>query len=99
MRRLDPHLACIEQPTNGRDHEKLAGAPSRTAACDITVAICTRDRSEVLRAMLERLVSLRLPDGTTWEVLVVDNGSTDATREIINSFEGRLPIRYVFEGV
>ena len=32
-----------------------------------------------------------------WEVLVVDNNSTDSTRAVCDGFFGKLPMRYVFE--
>jgi len=32
-----------------------------------------------------------------WELIVVDNNSTDETRQVVDSFSGRLPIRYEFE--
>jgi glycosyltransferase involved in cell wall biosynthesis len=35
--------------------------------------------------------------GTTWEIVVVDNGSTDATVNVIRSFERSLPIRRIFQ--
>jgi glycosyltransferase involved in cell wall biosynthesis len=40
---------------------------------------------------------LRVPSGVTWELLVVDNGSTDDTNRVIRSFGGRLPVRRLFE--
>jgi hypothetical protein len=58
----------------------------------ITVAICTRNRSASLARTLqsfERLAPIHQP----WELLVVDNGSTDSTQDVIASFAERLPIR------
>lgn len=63
----------------------------------ITAAICTWNRAALLAETLTALTALRVPDGTTWELLVVDNNSTDATAATIASFEGRLPIRRLFE--
>ena len=58
----------------------------------ITVGIVTRNRASDLRNALESLaLQIRPPD----EVLVVDNGSTDDTRSVAESFEGRLPLRYL----
>lgn len=43
-------------------------------------------------AELERMVGHRRP----LEILVIDNGSTDGTPDIIRSFESRLPVRYLY---
>lgn len=63
----------------------------------ITVAICTWNRAALLAQTLTALTAVRPPEGTTWELLVVDNNSTDATAATIASFGGRLPIRRLFE--
>jgi glycosyltransferase involved in cell wall biosynthesis len=47
--------------------------------------------------LLDALERIRVPDGG-WLIVVADNGSTDATHEIIKARQGRLPITYVFEG-
>lgn len=63
----------------------------------VTVAICTWNRAALLRATLEHMTALQVPPGTEWELLVVDNNSTDGTAGTIASFDSRLPIRRVFE--
>ncbi len=40
---------------------------------------------------------LRIPDGSDWELLVVNNNSTDATDETIGRHAKNLPIRRIFE--
>ena len=64
---------------------------------DLTVAICTRNRCEMLRQSLERMRALQIPAMTDWEILVVDNGSTDRTGDVVSDFTSRLPIRCVPE--
>lgn len=64
---------------------------------DVTVALCTRNRAAQLRRALESVCALSLPDGTTWEVIVVDNGSTDDTPKVVREFAGRLPLLPLFE--
>ena len=59
----------------------------------ITVAICTLNRAELLRETLTSFEDLKLPADLRWELLVVDNGSTDGTMEVLHGFDGRLPIR------
>ncbi len=64
---------------------------------DITVAICTWNRAAILRETLCAVERLEVPTEATWEVLVVDNNSTDDTRSTILEFEASLPIRYYHE--
>ena len=63
----------------------------------ITVIICTRNRAEQLRRTLESAAAMESPGHATWELLVVDNGSTDHTPQVVESFSGRLPVRCVSE--
>jgi glucosyl-dolichyl phosphate glucuronosyltransferase len=62
----------------------------------ITVVICTLNRSEYLRLLLESLVVQSLPKDK-FKVIVVDNGSSDNTLELANSFRSRLPLQTVTE--
>jgi glycosyltransferase involved in cell wall biosynthesis len=63
----------------------------------ISIGVCTWNRCELLRVGLEAMTHLAIPTGVTWEVLVVNNNCTDATDSVVRSFEGRLPIRGLFE--
>jgi glycosyltransferase involved in cell wall biosynthesis len=63
----------------------------------LTVIMCTRNRAEQLRRVLESASAMRIPPGVTWEFLLVDNGSTDHTAEVVESFTDRLPIRRVWQ--
>lgn len=58
----------------------------------ITLGITTFNRSHLLDKSLERLTHLTIPD----EVLVVDDGSIDATKEVCEGFKNRLPIKYIY---
>jgi len=61
-----------------------------------TVAICTRNRANSLKRTLGSLESALKPD-CEWELLVIDNGSTDETHAVVTEFAGRLPVRYEME--
>jgi glycosyltransferase involved in cell wall biosynthesis len=61
-----------------------------------TVAICTWNRASLLSEVLQRLTRIRDPNGA-WEVVVVNNDSTDDTESVLSAFVGRLPIRRAFE--
>lgn len=63
---------------------------------DISVVICTFNRAESLCITLEHLAEADRA-GLEVEVVVVDNNSTDSTRETAESFSDRIPIRYLFE--
>jgi glycosyltransferase involved in cell wall biosynthesis len=64
---------------------------------NITVAICTWNRCALLEKTLEQVARLSIPQGVEWELLVVNNNSTDATDETLTAFKERLPLRSVFE--
>lgn len=62
-----------------------------------SIVIATYNRATDLRATLENLAALR-PDGP-WEVVVVDNNSTDDTRQVVEQAAATFPapLRYAFE--
>lgn len=66
---------------------------------NITVVLCTYNRHESLEKALESVATSELPESIEWEVLVVDNNSSDRTREVVEDFSRRYPgrFRYMFE--
>ena len=64
---------------------------------DISVIICSYNREDSLRKTLTRLCDLEIPPHLSWELLLVDNNSTDGTRQVCESFIPKLPVRYLFE--
>jgi len=66
---------------------------------NLTVLICTWNRAGLLRETLDSLAQARVPDGLRWEVLVVDNNSTDDTASVVRDRSQAFPVslRYVFE--
>jgi glycosyltransferase involved in cell wall biosynthesis len=66
---------------------------------DATVIICTYNRAESLRDTLRAVAALACAPGRQWEVVVVDNNSSDHTRTIVTDAQQDLPcLRYEFEG-
>jgi glycosyltransferase involved in cell wall biosynthesis len=63
---------------------------------DLTVLIATRNRAASLR---ETLIGLAAADASGIEVgiRVVDNGTDGATRSVVDAFQSRLPVSYLYE--
>ncbi len=64
---------------------------------EVSIILCTYNRAARLREALESLAGVDVPVGLSWEVVLVDNNSRDTTRAVAESFQRRLPIRYLFE--
>ncbi|NQT02512.1 MAG: glycosyltransferase family 2 protein [Planctomycetes bacterium] len=64
----------------------------------ITAVICTRDRAHFLDKCIKSLLEQSL-DREKYEILVIDNGSTDTTGDIIKCFADEAVIRSVYEPV
>jgi len=62
----------------------------------LTVFMATRNGEGTLPSVLEAFTRLQSPN-SGWKLVVVDNGSTDRTREIVTAFQARLPLAYEFE--
>jgi glycosyltransferase involved in cell wall biosynthesis len=67
---------------------------------DISVILPTYNRASSLQVMLDSFAKLHLPPGLSWELLLVDNNSSDTTASVIQQFIQGFgdQIRYVFEG-
>lgn len=64
----------------------------RERPLDASVLIATFNRATLLDETLTHLARLRTP-GRTWEVVIVDNNSTDATREVVERHKPNFPVR------
>ena len=64
---------------------------------DVSVAICTWNRSDLLEQTLEQMRALVVPPGLSWELIVINNNCSDRTDDVIASFVGKLPIRGISE--
>lgn len=62
----------------------------------VTVLFATRNRAAILQRVLTDYLQLTAPDDG-WQLIVVDNGSTDATPRVLEDFKARLPLEYVVE--
>jgi glycosyltransferase involved in cell wall biosynthesis len=66
---------------------------------DLSVVICTYNRGESLFDTLSSLGRQDLADPINWEIIVVDNNSTDRTRNIVEAFahQTSVTVKYLFE--
>lgn len=66
---------------------------------NVTVIVCTYNRCRSLANTLDSVAVSVLPESVEWEVLVVDNNSSDGTRDVVEQFLRRYPnrFRYLFE--
>lgn len=64
----------------------------------ISAIVCTYSNASLLRRTLDSLINQTLPP-QEYEIIVVDNNSTDNTREVVRDFEERAShqIKYVLE--
>jgi glucosyl-dolichyl phosphate glucuronosyltransferase len=67
---------------------------------EVSVILCTYNRCQSLARALASVADSALPPAVEWEVLVVDNNSTDKTRAVVEDFIRLYPdrFRYLFEG-
>jgi len=63
-----------------------------------SIIICTRNRHNLISNCLDSLLDLQSVRGK-YEIIVVDNGSTDSTKATIHSFSSKLNIEYVYEPI
>jgi glycosyltransferase involved in cell wall biosynthesis len=52
----------------------------------VSIIICTRNRARALAQTLDALQQIAVPEEWTAELVVVDNGSTDGTGELLRAF-------------
>lgn len=77
------------QPVNSR-------ADTTPTAC--SVIVCTYQRAESLRETLAALKALEIAPGRSVEFIVVDNNSSDHTRQVVEQCQREWPVlRYEFE--
>lgn len=70
--------------------------PSAIEDIVISLCICTYNRAESLRRTLESVARQERCEGRM-EILLIDNNSSDRTREIVEDFSKVIPLRYFFE--
>jgi len=66
---------------------------------DVSVIICTYNKSNLLEQVLASLSKQDVPEKLSWEILIVDNNSTDDTSKVAQDFHkvSTVPVKYVQE--
>jgi glycosyltransferase involved in cell wall biosynthesis len=77
----------------------MNASPASERSIAVTVIVATHNRASRLRETLEALLAQKTPAGLGWEILVVDNGSTDGTLEVFRTMAMQAPghLQYAFE--
>jgi glycosyltransferase involved in cell wall biosynthesis len=65
----------------------------------ISVILCTYNRAERLKLTLASLAKMSIPAELSWELIIVDNNSSDETKNVVFEFAigSAWPVQYVFE--
>jgi glucosyl-dolichyl phosphate glucuronosyltransferase len=65
----------------------------------ISVVLCTYNRARRLKAALASFRNMQLPPELAWEMIIVDNNSTDGTATVVSEYQRTAPfdVRYFFE--
>jgi glycosyltransferase involved in cell wall biosynthesis len=84
---------------NKDGHQPAPGErPAAPGRVDVSVVICTHNRSRLLERTLRSVVRQQTPEDITWEAVIVDNASTDETADVVQRLAQECPhIRYVAE--
>jgi glycosyltransferase involved in cell wall biosynthesis len=75
------------------------GAVDRLKTMHVSAVIATYNRARLLQGTLGALASQQVPRSLSWEIVVVDNNSSDSTEQAVAAFSKTtsVPVRYVFE--
>jgi glycosyltransferase involved in cell wall biosynthesis len=65
----------------------------------ISVIVCTHNRAQHLEQTLKSLQEMAVPVSLPWELIIVDNNSSDNTKRVIGGFISKydLNVRYAIE--
>jgi glucosyl-dolichyl phosphate glucuronosyltransferase len=62
----------------------------------ISVILCTHNRAHTLATALESIAAQSISGSVGWDVVVVDNNSSDETRQVVEDFQRRYPDRFSY---
>lgn len=67
------------------------------ARCFISIIVCTHNRSALLRDALESFAAQSGLEGVDYEMILVDNASTDDTVKVAKDYEPYIALKYIHE--
>src|SRR5271168_98998 len=90
LRFRKPEMASLQEPPVRKESEAMEHALKQAPLFSVIIPTCNEEEN-----IARCLDSLRRMDFSSalFEVLVVDNGSTDTTRALASSFQNVLPLR------
>jgi len=70
-----------------------------TNLVDISIALCTYNRKDMLGKALNSLIHQKTEGVFSYEIVIIDDGSTDGTKETIQEIanKSQVPVRYFYE--
>jgi len=94
------HTLAFVSATTKDPNGNIAFDPMRppriNEAIDLSVVICTRHREKSLKETIESVLAGDRA-GLNIELIVIDNGGTDETKQVVESFSDKIPLRYYRE--
>jgi glycosyltransferase involved in cell wall biosynthesis len=76
--------------------DRLLSTERSTTALLLSVVICTYNRAPLLAQVLESLCEQTLPT-ERFEVVIINDGSTDDTKAVADAYAKKLPLRYLYQ--
>ena len=85
--------ACTNNyPQHSHIDDRSPFLPGQITVPRVSVCLLSYNQAEFLRDSIESVVTQTFTD---WELIVIDNGSTDESPELLRSYEGRPKIRVI----
>jgi glycosyltransferase involved in cell wall biosynthesis/GT2 family glycosyltransferase len=88
----------LHEPAKQTSTEKKNAMTIRHTSIKISAIICTHNRSDLLPSAVKSLQEQSLP-ASLFEIIVVDNASTDDTKSVCEQFTSSANFRYTYEPV
>lgn len=80
------------------NHNPALPFEPKAGVSDLTVILCTRNGEPTLGAVLDGYLAQHTR-GFTWDMVIVNNGSTDGTAALVRRYQSQLPITLLDEPI